>query len=305
MSVFEGLELGFGTWAWGDSTVWKYGQGYSDSDLRDSFRTALDSGVVFFDTAEVYGRGKSETFLGSFLKEYPSKKILIATKFMPYPWRISTKALLISLKASLKRLGLESVDLYQAHFPMPFRSVKAWMEPLAEAVQLGLTREVGVSNYDRDQMLRARDALALRNVSLASNQVQYSLVRRKNEFNGLLEECKKSNITFIAYSPLGMGMLSGKYTPRNPPPGPRRFFYPKKQLARIQPLVDLMRRIGAAHGGKTVNQVALNWCVVQGTFPIPGVKNASQAKENAGAMGWRLTAWEMALLNEASLEFKG
>lgn len=209
-----------------------------------------------------------------------------------------------ALRASLGRLGLDSVDLYQVHWPSPPRSVKAWMGPLAQAVKEGLVKEAGVSNYSRDQMLRAQEALAKHNVPLASNQMQYSLVRRKNEFNGLLAECAKSGIRFIAYSPLGMGMLSGKYTPQNPPPRPRRFLF-FRQLGRIQTLVAKLREIGQAHGGKTVNQVALNWVICKGALPIPGAKTAAQAVENAGAIGWRLTPAEVAKLDEASKDFKG
>jgi aryl-alcohol dehydrogenase-like predicted oxidoreductase len=178
------------------------------------------------------------------------------------------------------------------------------MEPLAQAVKEGLAAEVGVSNFNRDQMLRAGDALGKRGVPLASNQVQYSLVRRKNEFNGLLEECASSGIRFIAYSPLGMGLLSGKYGPGKPPSGPRRIFY-GGQLARIQVLVEKLREVGAAQGGKTPNQVALNWILSKGGLPIPGAKNAVQVRENAGALGWSLEPAQVAALDEASKGFKG
>ncbi len=304
MGSLDRFELGIGTWAWGDKSVWKFGQGYGAEDLKETFLAGVDAGIHLFDTAEVYGDGKSEIFLGEFLKERPKTPLYIATKFMPFPWKVSTSHLLKSLKASLKRLGLNQVDLYQIHFPMPFRSIEAWMEPLAQAVKEGLAKEVGVSNYNRSQMLRAQDALGKKGVPLASNQVQYSLVRRKMEFNGVLEECKKSGIKLIAFSPLGMGMLSGKYTPQHPPQGPRRLFY-LTQLGRIQPLVDLLKKIGQIHGGKTCNQVALNWLLRKGTLPIPGAKNAVQVKENAGALGWSLSEAEVAQLDEASRGFKG
>jgi aryl-alcohol dehydrogenase-like predicted oxidoreductase len=177
------------------------------------------------------------------------------------------------------------------------------MEPLAAAVKEGLAKEVGVSNFSRSQMLKAQDALGKYGVPLASNQMQYSLVRRKNEFNGLLEECKKTGVRFIAYSPLGMGMLSGRYSPQNPPSGPRRLFY-FGQLGKIRILVEKLKTIGAAHGGKTVNQVALNWVLCKGGLPIPGAKNAAQVKENIGALGWRLTDQEVAFLDEVSKDFR-
>lgn len=303
MSFLSQLEMGLGTWAWGKGVVWGFGKGYDDQDLKKTFHAAIDAGIRLIDTAEVYGDGESETFVGRFVKERTGEKIYVATKFAPLPYRINTSSLLKALKASLSRLGMDSVDLYQMHWPSPLRSIKAWMEPMAQAVKEGLTKEVGVSNFSRDQMLRAQEALATHGVPLSSNQMQYSLVRRKNEFNSLLEECGKSKIRFIAYSPLGMGMLSGKYSPQNPPSGPRRLFY-WGQLGRIQALVVKLKELGMAHGGKTVNQVALNWLLCKGALPIPGAKNADQAKENAGAMGWRLNPAEVAELDEASRSFK-
>ena len=304
MSFLNQHQMGLGTWAWGKGPVWGFGKGYTEQDLRETFRASLKAGISLFDTAEVYGDGESETFLGRFTKEQPTEKIYVATKFAPMPYRLSTSLLLKALKASLTRLGLNSVDLYQMHWPSPPRSIKAWMEPMAVAIKEGLAKEIGVSNFNPDQMRRAQDALAKFRVSLTSNQVQYSLVRRKNEFNGLLEECKKAGVRFVAYSPLGMGMLSGKYSPQNPPPGPRRLFY-FGQLGRIQTLVQKLKELGASHGGKTVNQVALNWVICKETLPIPGAKNAAQAKENAGAMGWHLNPAEVAELDEASSSFKG
>ncbi|HTA76360.1 MAG TPA: aldo/keto reductase [bacterium] len=302
MSELDQFEMGIGTWAWGDKGVWGYGENYNDSDLLQTFLAAVNAGAYFFDTAEVYGDGLSETYLGRFMKERPQVKFYTASKFMPFPWKIKTSELFKSLKASLKRLDIPQLDLYQIHFPMPFRSIETWMEPLAAAVKEGLVKEVGVSNYSRSQMLRAQDALGKHGVPLTSNQVQYSLVRRKMEFNGVLDECKKSNIKLIAFSPLGMGMLSGKYTPQNPPKGPRRIFY-FNQLGRIQVLVKRLKEIGETHGGKTCNQVALNWLLRKGVLPIPGAKSAEQVKENLGAIGWRLTGAEMTELDELSSKF--
>jgi aryl-alcohol dehydrogenase-like predicted oxidoreductase len=304
MSFLDQVEMGLGTWAWGDSSVWGYGKDYGAKDLRETYLAGLETGIRFFDTAEVYGSGKSESFLGEFLKTGAKEKIYIASKFAPMPWRVGTSQLLKALKASLRRLGLDSLDLYQMHWPSPPRSIKAWMEPMAQAVKEGLAGEIGVSNFSRSQMLRAQEALGAHGVKLSSNQMQYSLVRRKHEFNGLLEECGKTGVKFIAYSPLGMGLLSGKYSPQNPPSGPRRLFY-FGQLNRIQALVAKLKQLGEAHGGKTSNQVALNWLLCKGTLPIPGAKTAVQAKENAGALGWRLAPSEVAELDGAAKSFKG
>lgn len=291
--------LGLGTWQWGDTLFWGYGKGYAESEIKAAFDTSLVAGITFFDTAEVYGRGRSERFLGRFIAGRRDG-LVIATKFMPLPWRLGKGQLIAALRKSLERLGLAQVDLYQVHWPFPPRPVEFWADALADAVAAGLARAVGVSNYNADQMRRAHEVLAKRGVPLASNQVEYSLLHRAPEQNGVLDACRELGVTLIAYSPLAQGMLTGKYGPDNPPPGFRSRRFRREYLARIQPLIGLLREIGTAHGGKSPNQVALNWLIYQDAVPIPGAKDARQAAENAGALGWRLTAEEAAALDAAS-----
>ncbi len=291
--------LGIGTWAWGDRLFWGYGRGYTDADLQAAFGTSLEAGINFFDTAEVYGRGQSERLLGRFIRA-AGQPVVVATKFFPYPWRLRRRSLPRALLGSLERLGMGQVALYQIHWPFPPVSIETWVDALADVVEAGLTRAVGVSNYNLEQMRRAHDVLAHRGVPLASNQVEYSLLKRGPEHTGLLDTCRELGVTLIAYSPLAQGLLTGKYTPENPPPGVRGRRYRKGVLARIQPLVGLLREIGQAHGGKTPAQVAINWVICKGAVPIPGAKNARQARENAAALGWRLTDDEVAALDEAS-----
>jgi aryl-alcohol dehydrogenase-like predicted oxidoreductase len=135
---------------------------------------------------------------------------------------------------------------------------------------------------------------------LVSNQVQYNLLHREPERDGLLDLCRDLDITLIAYSPLAMGVLTGKYTPENPPSGIRGRRYKRQFLTQIQPLIALLVEIGQAHGGKIPAQVALNWLMCKGAVPIPGAKNARQAEENVGALGWRLADEEVAALDAAS-----
>jgi len=148
-------------------------------------------------------------------------------------------------------------------------------------------------------MLAAYSSLARHNVPLASNQVPYSLINRSVEKDGTLARCKELGIRLIAYSPIEKGLLGGKYSVENPPPGSRARTY-AKMLPKLPPLLKLMTVIGQDHGGKSNAQVALNWLIRKGTLPIPGAKDAAQALENAGALGWRLTDEEMAKLDEAS-----
>ncbi len=295
--------MGVGAWAWGDRIMWSFGNTHTEEDVQAAFNASLQGGINFIDTAEVYGLGRSERLLSSLVKEQRSS-LVIASKFMPFPWRLSKKSLLRALRGSLSRLDLEYLDLYQIHFPLPPLSVEKWADAMADAVELGLIKTVGVSNYDKNQMRRTYAALAKRGIPLVSNQVEYSLLDRKVELNGLLKTCQDLGITLIAYSPIAKGMLTGKYSPENPPPGPRSRIYDQNFLSRLQPLIREMRRIGDLHGGKTASQVALNWLISKGSVPIPGAKNARQAEENAGAMGWQLTPDQVETLDRLSLELK-
>jgi len=173
------------------------------------------------------------------------------------------------------------------------------MDGLARTVEKGLSRSVGVSNFNQRQMARAVQALHARGIPLASNQVAFSLLNRSPERDGVLASCLALNVTLIAYSPLAMGMLSGKYTEDNPPPGIRGRRYPPSRLRAMAPLIEALRRIGQSRD-RTPSQVALNWVICKGAIPIPGAKNALQAEENAGALGWRLSADEVAELDDVS-----
>jgi aryl-alcohol dehydrogenase-like predicted oxidoreductase len=292
------IEMGLGAWQWGDRIVWQYGHGYGEQQVHEAFQVSLNEGIRFIDTAELYGNGLSERLLGRFLKE-TEQPVLIATKLVPWPWRFTKGAVSKALKGSLARLGIESVDLYQVHFPLPFMNFDAIMEGLAECVKSGMTRTVGVSNFGPSRMVAAYSSLAQHGVPLASNQVPYSLLNRTVENDGTLVRCKDLGIRLIAYSPIEKGLLAGKYSVENPPPGSRARTY-ARLLPKLPPLLKLMTLIGQDHGGKSNAQVALNWTICKGTLPIPGAKDAGQALENAGALGWRLSDAEVASLDEAS-----
>ena len=296
--------LGVGTWAWGDERTW--GMGGYDADLsrdtiRDAWNASIDAGATFFDTAEVYGGGESERIIGGLLAADPERasRAIIATKFMPSPWKLQvTSALLGALRASLERLGLASVDLYQIHGPVSLRGLGALAEALAAAHQEGLVKEVGVSNYSAKETRTIHAELAKRGVALATNQIEFSLLRRVPETGGLLATCAELGVVPLAYSPLGQGRLTGKYSAKNPPPGKRGFS--AHPMETVDQVVAELRRIGEAHQ-RTPGQVALNWIMAKGAVPIPGAKNEAQALENAGAMGWELGADDVAALDLVAL----
>ncbi|MGF1472781.1 MAG: aldo/keto reductase [Rubrobacteraceae bacterium] len=300
--------LGVGAWAWGATRLWGYGKEYDRRDVGEAFRASMAAGVTLFDTAEVYGNGASEEIVGELLREggYDGSPV-IATKFAPLPYRLGARSLLDALDKSLARLGVATVDLYQVHFPNPLFKVEGLMDALAEAVKEGKIRHVGVSNYGAEQMRRAHGRLASHGVELASNQVEYSLFQRAPETNGVLDACRDLGVTLIAYSPIAQGLLTGKYRPGDRPSGLVRRFgksFGEKNLRKVEPVVDILREIGAAHG-KEPAQVALNWLVTRrNTLPIPGAKNEHQARQNAGSLGWEITDEEGEKLDLATLGWR-
>jgi aryl-alcohol dehydrogenase-like predicted oxidoreductase len=295
--------IGAGTWQWGDRLgYWGYGREYTAADVSAAYRAARAAGVTLFDTAEVYGLGRSERMLGEFAAaEGPvNSPPVIATKFFPFPWRLSRKQLRRALRNSLRRLGAAKTDLYQTHFPLPPRSVSAWVDEIGAAVEEGLVKAVGVSNYGAESLRRAHETLARRGIPLASDQVGYSLLNRKPERNGVIDACRELGVTVIAYGPLGEGVLTGKYETRNLPLRRRVKMTVRRLPVRTQ-FIGLMREIGESHGGATPAQVALNWCCAKGAVPIAGIKTAAQAEDNFAALRWELAADEVTALDEASM----
>ena len=299
----EVTPMGFGTWAWGDSLFWGYGKDYGEMDLRLAFQAAVNKGITFLDTAEVYGLGKSEELIGKFIKE-TNATTQIATKYMPLPWRFRAEDVADAVTASLKRLNMPSVDLYQVHFPFPsFLSQEGLMNALADEVQQGRIKAVGVSNYSAEQLREAHRVLARRGVPLAVNQVRYSLITREIETNGVLAAARELGVTILAYSPLAQGLLTGKYTMSNPPTGARSFDkrFQTAGLIKLQPVLDKLNELGEKYS-KTPAQVALNWLICQpGVIPIPGIKTAAQVDQNAGAIGWELSETDAIELRQKAL----
>jgi aryl-alcohol dehydrogenase-like predicted oxidoreductase len=297
-TFLDNVEMGLGAWSWGDRFFWHYGHGYTDEDIADAFRIYLAAGVRLVDTAEVYGSGRSEHLIGRLIKDF-GQTAFVATKFFPLPYRFTKKSVVRALRGSLDRLDLEQVDLYQLHWPSSVVPNDIYVEGLADALQQGLTRAVGVSNYNLVNMQRAQNILSRHGIPLASNQVEYSLLDRTVEKNGLLDYCREIGVRLIAYSPMAMGLLTGKYTVETPPPGERGRKY-APLLKDLPPLIALLTEIGRGHGGKTSGQVAINWVICKGGLPIPGAKTAQQAEQNVEAVGWRLTPEEIKTLDGAS-----
>jgi aryl-alcohol dehydrogenase-like predicted oxidoreductase len=297
--------LGVGTWAWGDKGTWGmggYDQTLTEATIREAWEASIELGVVLFDTAEVYGGGESERIIGRLLAADPGvrNRVVIASKFMPSPWKLNVRAaLLAAARASRDRLGTDVIDLYQIHGPISLRSHDALAEALATAHAEGIVRAVGVSNYSVKETRAIDTALRARGLRLASNQIEFSLLRAMPLRVGLISACRELGVVPLAYSPIGQGRLTGKYSAANPPPRGRSFS--AHPWAEVDAVVALLRSVGEAHGERTPSQVALAWLIAKGAVPIPGAKNRDQARQNAGALGWRLTSEELGRLDSAAL----
>ena len=272
--------LGLGAMSWANRSPMGYGGADSPAAEARALEVSLAAGVTLVDTAEAYGRGRSERRVGELIRGHA--EIVVATKYAPYPFR-RAEALPRALQHSLARLG--RIDLYQIHWKPRFAAVPSLLRLVATAHHEGQIRAIGVSNFTAGELRAAHTALADHGIPLAANQVQYSLVHRDPETNGVLETCRELGVALIAYSPLGMGVLTGKYGPGRSPGGIRRLVphFRTRRLAALEPLLALLREI-ADHHGATPSQVALRWLIEHGALPIPGAKNAQQAAANAGAL---------------------
>ena len=300
--------LGVGAMVWGDMAAaprWSparnaYGPTSSIDDQRQALEVSLAAGVNLLDTAAMYGSGASERRVGELTK---GRDVVIATKF-PASFFSRDVGLLATLDGSLARLRRPVIDLYQIHYPSRWMSIPKLMNLMADAVEAGKVRAAGVSNYSAQQLRVAHAALGERGIPLASNQVQYSLLHRDPETDGVLDACRELGVTLIAYMPLASGALTGKYSAKNPPAGWRRYMptFRGKGLARLERVNPVLRQLAARHD-KEPSQVALRWLIQHpGVLPIPGAKTGRQAAVNAGALSFELSEEEMAWLNQATTD---
>jgi aryl-alcohol dehydrogenase-like predicted oxidoreductase len=304
--------MGIGVMTWGDPSGrarWTpaklaYGGGPANPHEEQlAFEASVAAGATFFDTAEMYGAGASERRLGELAS---GRDVVIATKFPP-TMLSRADAMPRALDRSLELLQRASVDLYMHHYPSRRVSIPTLMNLMADAVAQGRVRAVGVSNYSVDQMRLAHAVLADRGIPLASNQVEYSLLHRMPEADGVLDACRELGITLIANQPLANGALTGKFGAGARPSGFRRFMprFRGPQREAAMPVISLLREIGQVHG-RSPAQVALRWLIENEiVLPIPGAKNERQATDNAGALAFALSQPEIEALDRATLAWRG
>jgi aryl-alcohol dehydrogenase-like predicted oxidoreductase len=299
--------IGLGTWQLSEGKGGAVGtwSAVPESIADAVIRAALEGGINWFDTAELYGYGRSERALARGLGRGGAKpgSVVIATKWNPLFRK--ARSIKDTVARRLECLHPFGIDLHQVHFPASFSSVESEMHAMADLIEAGKIRAAGVSNFSAGQMRRAHETLRKRGLSLSSNQVKYSSLDRRIENNGVLAAAKELGITIIAYSPLEMGLLSGKFH-KDPAllsriPWGRRIRL-RRLVDKSRPLVELLDRIGAVHQASAA-QVALNWVVTfhgETVVTIPGATKEHHARESAGALNLALSQNELAAIDEKS-----
>jgi len=282
--------IGIGMWQAGGKA---WGSDVRDADCRKAMERAVELGINLVDTAEAYGDGHSETVMSRAIKNVGRDNVFVATKVGG--WHLRPDDVRKACAASLKRLGVREIDLYQVHWPDPWGQVplRETMKALEALQRAGKIRHIGVSNFAVRDMREARSHLS--RTDLTSNQVRYNMLQRDVE-KEVLPYCAREGIGILAWSPIGKGLLTGKYhngrRPKDRVRSDEDLFKPANVRASA-PLVRELRRIGKIHG-KTPAQVALAWLRRhRHVVPIPGGKRPAQAAENAGAAGWSLSSREL------------
>jgi aryl-alcohol dehydrogenase-like predicted oxidoreductase len=290
--------IGLGTWQFG-SRDWGYGQSYAEQDARAIVRRALELGVTLFDTAEIYGFGRSERILGEAIGEN-RESVFLATKIFP----VLPVAPVVEQRAvaSANRLGVRRIDLYQVHQPNPLVRDGTIMRGMRALQRVGLVGEVGVSNYSLERWRAAEAALGS---PVLTNQVQYSLAARSPE-RDLLPFAESTGHVVIAYSPLAQGLLSGKYhrdsRPTNRVRAANPLFLPDN-LERADDLITVLREVADAHSA-TPAQIALAWVIHRpAVVAIPGASSVEQLESNVAAASIELTEDQYQALLAAATRF--
>jgi aryl-alcohol dehydrogenase-like predicted oxidoreductase len=305
--------IGLGCWQFSkqQNMAGKFWPKMEDDLIKQIVKLSLEGGINWFDTAEVYGNGASETVLAASLNGIGKKpgEIIVATKWWPM-FRTASN-ILKTIDRRLDALAPFPIDLYQVHQPWGFSSAKAEMEAMAKLVTAQKINYVGVSNFSAKQMRSAWEALQNHGIHLVSNQVRYSLLDRKIESNGILQTARELGITTIAYSPLAQGLVTGKFHD-NPELlkniGLRKYssLFRPAGMNKSRPLIKTLQELAIRYGA-TPSQVALNWLIHfhgETVVAIPGATKESHAKENAATMTFSLTAEDLSLLDEQSAPFK-
>jgi aryl-alcohol dehydrogenase-like predicted oxidoreductase len=290
--------IGLGTGQFG-SRAWGYGTKYGDKEIVKIIQHAIELGINVFDTAETYGYGKSEILLGEALKDYDREKFVIITKVAP--WNLGFNNVIKAAERSLKRLKVKTIDLYLVHYPNPFIPMKETFKAMEKLVKEGKVRYIGVSNFNHYLIKKIEEALS--STEIIANEIEYNVFSRRAE-KRTIPYCLEKQIAIIAYSPLAGGVLTGKYTPNNPPKDRARafnFLARKKVLEKAQPTFKTMMEI-AEKKGANIAQIAISWIVSRPLhIAIPAALSIKEIEENAKAGEIVLSKSEIEQINRVAM----
>ena len=286
--------IGLGAWQFG-TTGWGWGRDFGEKEAQHIVQRALELGINFFDTAEIYANGRSEAILGRALQGQRNEAIIATKVWLTHLTRAGVRR---AVEASLQRLGVDTIDLYQVHGPNPVIPLSWTMAGMKDLLDRGLIRHAGVSNFSLARWRRAEDTLG---ASVVSDQVEFHLLARQ-PLEDLLPYAQQHGRVIIAYSPLGQGVLTGKYTASTAPGGVRTMnpLFSSENLRRITPLIDVLNTVAQSHGA-TAGQVALAWLIHQPqVIAIPGAKSPEQVEANATAADIDLSQEEWERIQSAA-----
>lgn len=286
-------KIALGAWSWGTGTVGGdqvFGNHLEEKDLKPIFDAAMEKGLNLWDTATVYGMGASEDILGSFVRSAKREDVVLSTKFTPQIAGMYGDSMEKMADASMKRLGVDVIDIYWIHNPA---DVERWTPALVPLLKSGKVKSVGVSNHSLAELKRANAILQESGCKVEAVQNHFSLLNRSSESSGILDYCKENGMVFFAYMVLEQGALSGKYGTEHPfPDGSDRAKSYNPILPQLTELVAAMKEIGEAHG-LSAAQVGTAWAIAKGTLPIIGVTKVRHVEDAVKAASITLTPEEI------------
>ena len=300
--------VGGGTWAWGNRFLWGYEPERDDPVIAATVAAAVAAGVRFFDSADSYGTGayagRSERLLGQAVAALPADQrqgLIVATKLAPFPWRWGRRGFDRGFAASRARLGgrLDRVQLHWSTARYAPWQEGALLQGLGDLVEAGVVRELGISNMGPRRLRRWHALLQQRGLRISSLQVQFSLLASEPLApGGVAEVCRELGIELIAYSPLALGLLGGRWSLEGPlPSGPRGVLF-RRLLPALQPLQALMQEMAGCHQ-ISLTALALNWCRSHGAMPIPGLRRVEHVEAVREALACSLSEDDRRRLDEA------
>ena len=289
-------KIAMGAWAWGDTDGY-FGNMMASEQFRPVFRKALEKGLNLWDTATAYSNGESERIVGALANDFGRENVIISSKFTPQMAAMYGNSVENMCDASLKRMGLDYIDIYWIHNPIGAPEYTKKLIPLLKADKV---KSVGVSNHNLAQIKEADEILRAAGYRVSAVQNHFSLLNRSSESSGIIDYCKKNDIVFFGYMLLEQGALTGRYDSAHPfPAGSARAQVFGPILGKLDGILARLREVASSHG-VSVSQIAEAYAIAKGVLPIVGVTKEYQVEEAAKTTELALLAEEISSLEAAA-----